>query len=63
MDGERLWIEALPTAAVAELNDVLCKYSMNKGFYPGKTDEAWWALYVDIVDELRLRNRLWRESR
>lgn len=64
MDGQDLlWIESLPTAAVAELNDVLCKHSMNTGYYPGKTEESWWKIYVAIVDELQLRNKVWMAAR
>ncbi len=63
MDESLLWIEALPTEAVVRLNDVLCEYSMKTGFYPGKTEEKWWHMYVAIVDELRLRNDLWKQER
>ena len=57
MDGIPLWIEAMSDDELFGLNDVLNKYSIETGYYPGKTEEPWWATFVHIINECRLRNR------
>lgn len=57
MDGKPLWIEAMSDEELFTLNDIMNKKSMDEGYYPGKTETKWWALYVHIVDECTLRNK------
>jgi len=56
MDGKPLWIEAMSDEELFALNDQLLGYSMEVGYYPGKTEEPWWKIYEHVVDECQIRN-------
>ncbi len=58
MDGKPLWIEAMSDEDLFALNDILNEKSMNEGFYIGKTETRFWKIYVQVVDECQLRNKL-----
>ncbi len=58
MDGKPLWIEAMSDEDLFALNDILNEKSMEEGFYPGKTETRFWKIYVQVVDECQLRNKL-----
>ena len=57
MDRKPLWIEAMTDEELFALNDQLLSYSMEVGYYAGKTEEGWWKIYEFIVDECQVRNK------
>lgn len=58
MDGTKpMWIEAMSDSELFALNDVMNKKSIEEGYYPGKTETTWWAIFVHVVDECQLRNK------
>ncbi len=51
-----LWVEALSDDDLFKLNDSLLTESLRQGFYPGKTETAFWKLYGSVVAECTIRN-------
>ena len=51
-----LWVEALSDDDLFKLNDEMLDESLRQGYYPGKTETAFWKLYSAVVAECTIRN-------
>ena len=51
-----LWVEALNDDQLFKLNDAMLDESLRQGYWPGKTETAFWKLYMAVVAECTIRN-------
>ena len=50
-----LWVEALNDEQLFKLNDTMLDESLRQGYFPGKTETAFWKLYSAVVQECTVR--------